>query len=184
MSKTTHGSKSFEQLFVEQSQGLIHFLRKKLKHSEDAEDIAQNAFIRIQKLSSLTEIENPKAYLYQTASNLAVDQLRREKLHQNYVNRAPIESDVESAQISYIGNSDGINPERVLSSRYELTAVKAAISKLPPKPRQAFLLHRIKGMSYYDIALEMGVSVSSVEKYILIALKQSRQSLGNDSDYS
>ncbi|MAZ89474.1 MAG: hypothetical protein CL693_17720 [Cellvibrionaceae bacterium] len=45
---------------------------------------------------------------------------------------------------------------------------------LPIKCRQAFLLHRVKGLSYNDIAHEMGVSVSSVEKYILQALKHSR----------
>ena len=48
---------------------------------------------------------------------------------------------------------------------------------LPERCRQAFLLHRVSGLSYNDIARELGVSVSSVEKYILQALKHCRREL-------
>jgi len=176
MPKSTHRFNPFEQFFHDQNRGLVHYIRSEFKRSDDAEDIAQNAFIRIQKLSEDGRINNPKAYLYQIASNLVIDKQRREKLHQNYVNRAST-SESETGDYSYIGNSDAISPERILSARAELDAVKKAISAMPIKPRQAFLMHRIKGMSYNDIATEMNVSVSSVEKYILQALKFSRKAV-------
>ena len=58
-----------------------------------------------------------------------------------------------------------------------MARIYAAIDELPLKCRQAFLLHRNSGLSYSDIALELDVSVSSVEKYILQALKHCRAAL-------
>ncbi len=164
-----------EQLFANHAQGLVRFLRLKVKSPEDAEDIAQNAFIRIQRMAEQGELDNPKAYLYQTAANLAIDMQRREKLHQSYVQQTIDREHLSEADASSL--IDYCTPERLLSARNELDAIKQAMDELPVKPRQAFLLHRIKGLSYNDIALEMGVSVSSVEKYILQALKHSRHVL-------
>lgn len=168
-----HSPNRLEQLFDAHAQGLVRFLKRKLNNSEDAEDIAQNAFIRIQRLAEQGELENPKAYLYQTASNLAIDMLRREKLHQNYVRQTISKEQFSDEEFSSV--TDYCTPERLLSARRELDAIREAMNDLPVKCRQAFLLHRVKGLSYNDIAQEMGVSVSSIEKYILQALKHSRK---------
>ena len=162
-----------EQVFTSHAQGLVRFLYRKVKNWEDAEDIAQNAFIRIQRLTQNGELENPKAYLYQTASNLAIDKIRREKLHTAYVQSETVDS---SAGIPTTDN-DTFCPERQLRARQQLQKVEAALAQLPIKCRQAFMLHRVRNMSYNDIAKEMNVSVSSVEKYILQALKHCRKSL-------
>lgn len=164
-----------EKLFANHAQGLVRFLKRKVSNPEDAEDIAQNAFIRIQRLAEQGQLDNPKAYLYQTASNLAIDMLRREKLHQNYVQQTISKEYFSDEEFSSL--TDYCTPERLLAARSELDAVKKAMDQLPVKCRQAFMLHRVKGLSYNDIAFEMGVSVSSVEKYILQALKHSRQVL-------
>ena len=74
---------------------------------------------------------------------------------------------------------DTASPEQILSGREKLDRIYAAIDELPEKCRQAFLLHRSSGLSYNDIAQELGVSVSSVEKYILEALKHCRQALSS-----
>ncbi|GLS25559.1 RNA polymerase sigma factor [Marinibactrum halimedae] len=159
-----------ENMFSNHLQGLIRFLSRKVKNPEDAEDIAHNAFIRIQRLANSGDLENPKAYLYQTAANLAIDQMRREKLHQNYLqgencDHLPPE---ESSQ------ADNLSPERLLAAKQQLQSIENALNQLPTKCKQAFMLHRVKGLSYSDIAKDMGVSVSSVEKYILQALKHCR----------
>lgn len=162
-----------EQVFTDHAQGLVRFLYRKVKNWEDAEDIAQNAFIRIQRLTESGELENPKAYLYQTASNLAIDKIRREKLHTNYIQS-------ETADPAFgvtSGESDAYCPERQLRAREQLRRVEDALLQLPIKCRQAFMLHRLRNMSYNDIANEMNVSVSSVEKYILQALKHCRKTL-------
>ncbi|BFM10766.1 sigma-70 family RNA polymerase sigma factor [Simiduia litorea] len=164
-----------EQLFDSHATGLVRYLTRKMKSAQDAEDIAQNAFIRIQKLAEAGELDNPKAYLYQTASNLAIDQIRREKLHSNYlqgeVTRQLADYEIPGAMPDYC------TPERLLAAKQQLNEMEKAIGKLPLKCRQAFLLHRLKGLSYAEIAQEMAISVSSVEKYILQALKACRKAL-------
>ncbi|MBB6521351.1 RNA polymerase sigma factor [Pseudoteredinibacter isoporae] len=164
-----------EQLFNEHAPGLVRFLARKTRNQEDAEDIAQGAFLRIQKLENLDQLDNPRAYLYQTASNLAIDQLRRAKLHRGYLqSETPTAPEIEESSGNYV---DQATPERLLSAKEELVQIEETISDLPFKARQAFLLHRTKGLAYSDIAKEMGVSVSSVEKYILLALRQCHQAL-------
>ena len=64
-----------------------------------------------------------------------------------------------------------------LGARQKLDAINRAVDELPFKVKQAFLLHRQNGLSYSAIAKQMGVSVSSVEKYILQALKHFRLAL-------
>jgi len=177
---TTQGLKPkrqslFESLFDSQGPGLIRFLSRKLNNTEDARDIAQNAFIRIQHLAESGQLENPKAYLYQTASNLAIDKIRRDQLHHRYLQtEGAWQQDDTGFNLS---QSDYCTPERLLAAKQQLEHIEQAISGLPLKCRQAFLLHRVKGRSYSEIADEMSVSVSSVEKYILQALKVCRKAL-------
>ena len=165
----------FEKLFDSQAPGLIRFLSRKLNSTEDAQDIAQNAFIRIQHLTESGELNNPKAYLYQTASNLAIDKIRRDQLHNKYLQSEGSWQQDDTGATN--AQSDYCTPERLLAAKQDLAQIEQAIQSLPLKCRQAFLLHRVKGRSYSEIANEMSVSVSSVEKYILQALKVCRRAL-------
>ena len=168
---------NIETLFNEQCQRLVSYLRRKTGSLQEAEDIAQNAFIRVQAASQKEPINNPKAYLYQTASNIFIDVKRREVTHDNYLKeRAPANSDIYS---DTIGDQHQLGPERYVGAADELKKVERAIAGLPNQCRQAFLMHRVKGLPYQDIARILGVSVSSVEKYILQSLKQCRKALAN-----
>ncbi|WP_413664471.1 RNA polymerase sigma factor [Microbulbifer sp. EKSA008] len=160
-----------ERLFTEHGQALVRFVSRIVKSPDDAEDIAQHAYLRLQKLSDEKELENPRAYLYQIANNLAVDQLRRGKLHVEYVSQQiPMEGEPYTDD-----HADHQSPERLLAARQQLQSIYETMDKLPLKCRQAFLLHRTRGLSYSEIAKEMNISVSSVEKYILQALKACRK---------
>ncbi|MCK7596053.1 RNA polymerase sigma factor [Microbulbifer sp. CAU 1566] len=165
-----------EKLFADHGQALVRFVTRIVRSTEDAEDIAQHAYLRLQKLSDEKDLENPRAYLFQIANNLAVDQLRRGKLHIEYINQ---QLPAEGATTMDDDHADHQSPERVLAARQQLQAIHQAMDSLPLKCRQAFLLHRSRGLSYSEIAQEMNISVSSVEKYILQALKACRQKAGN-----
>lgn len=163
-----------EKLFAEHGQALVRFVTRIVRSPEDAEDIAQYAYLRLQNLTDEKDLENPRAYLFQIANNLALDQLRRGKLHIDYVSQhLPVDSTGED------NHADHHSPERVLAARQQLQAIHDAMDSLPLKCRQAFLLHRNRGLSYTEIAEDMNISVSSVEKYILQALKVCRQKTGN-----
>jgi RNA polymerase sigma-70 factor (ECF subfamily) len=70
---------------------------------------------------------------------------------------------------------DNVSLERELEAQETLKLIYASLAKLPQNARQAFILNRAKGMTYPVIAKQMGVSVSSVEKYILVSLKHLRR---------
>lgn len=177
MIKTNHSN--LEVLFREHAQQLVHFLKRKVGSQEEAEDIAQNAFIRIQRLAETSEMDNPKAYLYRTASNLLVDTKRRHKLEENYKHATQTADQFTEHEASRFCNA--ISPEQLLIAKSELETVNNAIKSLPNNCRQAFLMHRLNGYSYSDIAEIMGVSVSSVEKYILQAIRHSRKVLNKST---
>ncbi|MGH1471787.1 MAG: RNA polymerase sigma factor [Cellvibrionaceae bacterium] len=160
-----------QALYKEHSASLIRFLTRRLKSVEEAEDIAHAALLRIEKLDDGVSLNNPKAYLFQIASNLAIDSIRRKEVLNRYIQR-------ESSRIEATNRSkDNLSPERIIAAKQQLSQINLTLAKLPVKPRQAFLLHRQKGLSYSEIAEEMGVSVSSVEKYILQALQQCRKTI-------
>ncbi|WP_096086571.1 RNA polymerase sigma factor [Agaribacterium haliotis] len=173
MNSSTHFC--IEELFQSHCQRLTNFIRKKVASIEDAEDIAQLAFIRVQAAAERSEIASPISYLYQTASNVMIDLKRRQKLHDAYVQATVRAEACSSGALEAVKSEPG--PERVLSGKNDLSRIQALISQMPEKQRQAFLLHRVKGLAYADIAQTMGVSVSSVEKYILNALKQCRKAM-------
>ena len=160
-------------LCKEHGASLVRFLTRRLKSVEDAEDIAQAALLRIQKLDDGVSLDNPKAYLFQVANNLAIDNMRRNEILQRYLQTESLRSESQNAE-------GALSPERIYAAQQQLKKVQNAIDGLPLKYRQAFLLHRKNGMSYSEIATEMGVSVSSVEKYILQALRACRHAVEAD----
>ncbi|MEM0953466.1 MAG: sigma-70 family RNA polymerase sigma factor [Pseudomonadota bacterium] len=173
-------AKDKEAFLVELAQrygpSLERFLARKLDNPADAAEIAQETFLRLHRLDHPDELDNARAFLFQVASNLAVDQLRRRQLHYRFL-RTESREPGDDGSLEQL--SDVASPEQILSGREKLDRIYQAIDRLPEKCRQAFLMHRSKGLSYSDIARELGVSVSSVEKYVLEALKACRAELAD-----
>jgi RNA polymerase sigma factor (sigma-70 family) len=160
-----------EELIASHRSSLVRFLSRKLGSVDDAQEIAQDAFMRLHRLENADDIDNARAFLFQVASNMAIDQLRRRNLHERYVEHEGERLQDETLQF------DPGTPEELLAAREQLRLVYQAIEALPARCRDALMLHRVRGLSYSEIAREMGVSVSSVEKYILEALKRCRDQL-------
>ena len=151
---------------AELSTPLVRYLAKRVPNNEDANDLAQEALLRMHKFQQSKRLENAQAFLYKTANNLVVDQLRRAKVHDKY-----LRSEIQSGHSN--SNHDNFAPsaEQAVSAEQELDRIYSIVEEMPIKVRQAFLLHRGKDLSYPEIAQEMGVSVSMIEKYITQALK-------------
>lgn len=151
---------------------LASWLAKRVRCDEDANDLAQEAFLRMHKFQQSRELDNVRAFLFRTANNLAVDQLRRARVHDRYLSTEmlPEHSDEEDDKFAP-------SAERTVSAEQELDKIYEIMDQMPPKVRRAFVLHRGKDMSYSEIAAEMGVSNSMVEKYIIEALKILRKEL-------
>jgi RNA polymerase sigma-70 factor (ECF subfamily) len=164
-------------LVARHAAALEKYLARKLENPDDAAEIAQEAFLRLHRLEQPENLENARAFLFQVATNLAVDRLRRRQLHYRFLNEEKPQGMEEEGTD---GGGAGASPEQILEARQRLETIYRALDELPFQVRQAFLLHRRGGLSYSDIARQMGVSVSSVEKYILTTLKHCRERLDAD----
>ena len=118
----------------------------------DPEDIVQQAFLSFALHGEPQGIGNPRAYLYRTARNIAVDHGRRAARHDRLKRLAfPAPGDEISGDF---------DPERVLMGRGELKILEAAIYSLSERDRTFFLLNRLEGVSFAEIARRTGVSAS------------------------
>jgi RNA polymerase sigma-70 factor (ECF subfamily) len=151
---------------------LANYLAKKVRNNDDACDLAQEAFLRMHKFQQSRQLDNARAFLFKTANNLAVDQMRRARVHDKYLSSEmlPEQSDEEDDKFAP-------SAERTVSAEQELDKIYEVVDRMPLKVRRAFLLHRGKDLSYSEIAAEMNVSTSMVEKYIIEALKLLRSEL-------
>jgi RNA polymerase sigma-70 factor (ECF subfamily) len=148
---------------------LINFLRQRLRTPEDANDVAQEAYIRMMQYQNSTAIRSPSSMLFRIAINVANDLGRSEQ-----VRRVSDRCSLEAFEL--VSNTP--SPEREISAKQELALLRTAIEDLPPKCRQAFLLSRAHGMTYPEIAAHCGISVKMVEKHISRALAVCMQKVG------
>lgn len=146
---------------------LIGFLRGRLKVADDADDIAQETYIRMMKYEGSCEIESPSAMLFRIAVNVAND-------HGRAAQSRPAAGDIDDVTLE----SDRPSAERTLLAAQNLDMLLDAIEQLPPKCRRVFLLSRAYGMTNAEIAQHYGISVKMVEKQISRALAACFEKVG------
>ncbi len=153
-----------KSMFLSYAAELRSFVCGKFGDPHEADDIVQDAFRNLLRMESPEEIEDPKAYLYKTAKNLALNRIRKQKHHENYL-----------AAQDHVDTT--LSPDRSAGAQKDLEKLQKAVHKLPPKCQKAFLLSRVQHKTYGEIGDELGVSVSTVEKYIITALQYLREQL-------
>lgn len=160
-----------QAMFQEHNSSLVRFLSVKVSNVDEAEDLAQDAYHNLLRSSAPEKLENAKAYLFQTAANLAHNRLRKLRRQSHYEQHLATESRLE--------NNESVthSTEQTISAQYDLESVLKAVDKLPKNCRTAFLLSRSQDKSYKEISEIMGVSISTIEKYIIHALNELRKEL-------
>lgn len=153
-------------LFQQYYDELVRHLTAKLRSRDQAQDIAQETFLRVLAQDSSVPIEQPRAFLYKTAFNLTVDLFRRQQ------RRAEEPLDAESAYPAFITPAE---QETVVSAKEQVRLLYDALMELPPRCRHVFLLHKFKDRSHAEIAAQLGISISMVEKHILKATSFCRE---------
>ena len=126
-------------------------------------DIAQGAFEKLASVKNPESILNPKAYLYVTARNMLIDQVRKENSRLKNVTETSLEAWNEP--------KDNLSPEHIMLQREKLGVLMRAIEKLPAKRRRVFILNRVHGLSYREISKEMNIGEATVKKHVFRALK-------------
>lgn len=156
------GNEAFlDGLYRAHRQELCLYIRRKFGAGPpEPEDVAQSAFARFAALENHREIPNPKAYLMLTARNLVIDARRRG------TTAAGAEQDLRQVH----ENDHDPSAEDVLSSREELNRLAEIVAELKPKQRVAFLMNRLDGLSYAEIARRMKISESGARLLVNEAL--------------
>lgn len=141
---------------------LTGYFRRRLRDDSDVEDMVQDVFARIVTRDSVEPIKNLGGYVLKIASSVIADRARRRavRLADAHV---PFDPDFHAGE--------EIDPERVLGGKEDLNAAVAALLSLPERTRTVFVLRRLEGYSYRDIAAHLGISVSAVEKHLVRALQ-------------
>ncbi|MEM8772591.1 MAG: RNA polymerase sigma factor [Pseudomonadota bacterium] len=167
--------KELERVFQKHNKMLIGWLTNKLGERDAALDIAQDAYLRIWRYAHKNKVENAQALLFKTAANLTVNEFKARK---RYVTRhTAFTTETENDNPLENLPSDDPSPERATLARDDVEISINAIETLPENIRRAFIMNRFEGLSYREIAEKLGVSVSSIEKYMITALKTLRAAL-------
>ena len=137
---------------------LKRFLARFFSNSQDIEDVAQEAYLRAYVAEQQKDIEQPKAYLFRIARNLALTELtRKSKKITDYLEECDASVVIEC----------GAAADSEVEAQESLGLYCEAVAALPEKCRQVFLLRKVHGLAHKEIAKRMSLSVSSVEKYLL-----------------
>lgn len=138
---------------------LYGWLRKKLGCTHQAADLAHDTYVRVISSGRLPPQDQSRAFLTQIAKNLVVDMYRRRRLEQAYQETIALLPEPQVPSVE----------ERTLLLE-TLFEIDAMLDSMPAKVREAFLLSQLDGMTYPEIAQQLGVTVSSVQKYMSKAL--------------
>lgn len=158
--------KQVAELFEAHNRALMRFLTCRLKSSQEAKEVAQEAFVRMLQLDAPGGVSYLRAFLFKTAANLAADRLK------SAARRGRIDR-LEFFQVADCTPS----PESGVAAGQELTVLLHAIDELPAKCRYAFVMHRFYGYELYEVAKLMDLSERMVRIYVERALVFCRERL-------
>lgn len=147
------------QIFRSDYRWLTERLRFRLGCRYNAEDVASESFLQLSTLSALDSVRDPRAMLTTIANRVMYEGSRRKKLERAYLEA--LASAPENVHPS---------PEEQHLLLESLLAIDKALESLSSKARQAFLLSQLDGLTYAQIAAELGVSASMVRQYMTKAL--------------
>lgn len=144
-----------ETLYCEHHGWLHGWLNRKLGNTSDAADLAHDTFIRLLARQSKSFGSEPRALLTHIAKGLVIDRWRRQD-----VERAYLET------IAHLPEPEVPSPETRWLILEALHRIDAMLREMPGRVRQTFLFSQIDGMTYPQIAEQLGVSLITVKRDI------------------
>jgi len=153
-------SHSVDQMYQEHHSWLSVFIKRRLGCPDTTADLVQDTYLRLLTRGKLPEYKDSRKYLTHIAKGLVIDLYRKRR--------------VESAYLELIEQEPSLvasSPEHHTIVVEALVEIDTLLHKLPIKARQALLMRQLEGKSYKEIAFELEVSVSSVEKYVAKGLQ-------------
>ncbi|MDB6060277.1 MAG: Sigma factor, subfamily [Verrucomicrobiaceae bacterium] len=151
---------AIQTLYSDHHGWLQSWLRRKLGNAFDAADVAQDVFIKLLSRQTRVDARAPRAYLSTIARGLVIDHWRRRELEQAWLET-----------LAHLPAPEVPSPESRLVFLEALVAIDKVLDELKPAVRQAFLCAQPEGLTCPQIAVRLGVSLATVERYIATALR-------------
>ena len=156
----------FNRLYNDIGQSVWKFIFFKCGNEAQADDLVQDAFIKLWNNCAKVPVSKAKSYLYTLVNNAFLNEVAHQKVVLKHAQLQPRNVDHES-------------PEYVLRQKEHYKKLQDAIANLSEAQRTAFLMNRIEGKKYSEIAEILNISVKAVEKRMSQALRSLRSELGN-----
>jgi len=156
----------FNDLFKMHSRTIRNHIYYKCGDPDQAEDIMQEAFIRLWNNCKKIFLEKARAFLYKASTNLFLNQVEHKKVRLEYAK-------------GYHRDRNHESPDFLLEEKEFMIKLQGAIADLSEAQREVFLLNRIDKKTYNEIAEMLGISVKAVEKRMHNALKKLRKIIKN-----
>lgn len=130
----------------------------------DVDDVVQETYCRIAGLDRYDHIADPRRYLFRTARNVVLEQVRRDRV-------VSIEAASGLAELE-LAPEEGQSPEEIVASRHALRRIEALIDALPDRARQVFRLRKIEGVAQREIAARLRIPETAVENDVARGLRR------------
>lgn len=154
---------------------LLRFLLARTGDRAEAEDLLQELWLRVRQHQA-GPVANGRAYLYRMAQNLIVDRLRERQRRMARERRwSDQATDFTAAGTEPVDRQR--NAEEEMLAREEVATLVSAVSNLPEGARRVFEMHKLQGLSHSQIAEQLSISKSGVEKHMAVAMKYLRRAL-------
>ncbi|MNZ89325.1 RNA polymerase subunit sigma-24 [Pseudomonas sp. FW300-N1A1] len=148
----------FNHVFLAQRVSLLRTLERMVNNHSTAEDLLQETYLRVTRALSERAIDHLEPFVFQTARNLALDHLRARRIQsRTMVEDVPLEV-VQNVAAPLSSAEDAAHAEQMLER------LNVSLNQLTPRQQQIFILSRLHGHSYLEIAEKLGVSLSTVQK--------------------
>ncbi|MGC4098075.1 MAG: RNA polymerase sigma factor [Nitrospira sp.] len=164
MNLTCH---DIEQLFFQHRLELTRCLYRIVRCEQTAADLCQETYMRLVSLGENTVVTYPRALLFRTATNLAIDYQRRRQ-HAAAAIEKEVPLDIPDPAPS---------AETVIWSKEQVQVLKEAITELPPKCRQVFILLKFDHLSHAEVASRLGITKGTVAKHMIKAVNHCKSRL-------
>lgn len=157
------GSSPIMRAFRENETVLRKFLSRFSSNFHDIEDITQETILQALKAEKTTQIEQPRAFLFGVARNVARKDLTKKS-------KSIVDFVEGFADKAHICNEP--MPEEIFESRQRMLVFAEAVATLPAQCQKVFVLKKVYGYSHREIAKQLGISISTTEKHVAAGLKR------------
>lgn len=165
--KSVCEEKNFESLFEQHSETIRNFIFYRCGNMEQAEDITQDAFVKLWKNCKKVTYAKAKSFVMKVAQNAFYNAAEHKKVVLKYK--------YENGSTQLFSES----PEFLLEEKEFLERLQKSIESLPSKQREVFLLSRKDKKTYREIAEIIGITQKAVERRMHLALLELRKKIGN-----